>query len=106
MGGRRFTWSNVDGTKFSKIDRILLSAGFLSTWPNPAVVALPRLYSDHNPLILDTGRVDFGPVPFRFFNSWLSMDDLSTVATALSMGSTVFSGSSNTPRMISKIGGF
>ncbi|KAJ9545418.1 hypothetical protein OSB04_025125 [Centaurea solstitialis] len=82
MGGRRFTWSNAEGTKFSKIDRIFLSAGFLSRWPNPSVIALPRLYSDHNPLFLDTGKIDFGPVPFRFFNSWLIMDDLSAVVNS------------------------
>lgn len=39
--------------------------------------ALPREYSDHCPLVLQTTSIDFGPSPFRFFNSWLSYPGLS-----------------------------
>ncbi|KAJ9558313.1 hypothetical protein OSB04_012927 [Centaurea solstitialis] len=35
-----------------------------------------RLYSDHCPIFLDCNRLDFGPVPFRFYNSSLLVDSL------------------------------
>jgi len=37
-------------------------------------VALPRELSDHPPIILSTVRRDFGPPPFRFYNSWILRD--------------------------------
>ena len=40
---------------------------------------MQKLYSDHNPIVLDTGTRDFGPVPFKFYNSWLLSDSLRLV---------------------------
>ncbi|KAJ9543996.1 LOW QUALITY PROTEIN: hypothetical protein OSB04_023703 [Centaurea solstitialis] len=79
LGGRRFTWKSGDGLKHSKLDRFLLSRGFLNIWNNPGAFALQSLYSDHNPIVLDSGSHNFGPVPFKFFNSWLFSDDLEGV---------------------------
>lgn len=64
----------------SKIDRVLVCHGFRDRWPNATLQTLPwESWSDHCPLLLQTMANDFGPLPFRFFNSWLQypgFDDL------------------------------
>ncbi|PWA38384.1 cytochrome P450 [Artemisia annua] len=79
MGGRKFTRMNKHGTKLSKLDRILVSNHFIAKWPNAQLLALPRDLSDHCPIILKTHSVDYGPIPFKFFNSWLLNDELNTL---------------------------
>lgn len=78
--GTRFTYLWGRGEKLSKIDRILVCDDFLNRWPNAKLTALPREgWSDHTPLLLQSVASDFGPSPFRFFNSWLKIpgfDDL------------------------------
>jgi hypothetical protein len=69
--GRTFTWSHPNGVSMSKLDRFLLSEGWVDTWTNPVVWALPRDVSDHCPIILRYNDVDWGPRPFRFKNFWL-----------------------------------
>ncbi|KAJ9560359.1 hypothetical protein OSB04_005519 [Centaurea solstitialis] len=76
LGGRKFTWSRVDGSKASKLDRFLVSRNFLSVWPLLNVVALPRVHSDHCPILLNADGEDFGPVPFKIFNSWIKIPSL------------------------------
>lgn len=46
---------------------------FIGTQPLFTVLALPMEHSDYSPLILTASHVDFGPSPFRFYNSWLDM---------------------------------
>ncbi|GJV79048.1 hypothetical protein Tco_1514918 [Tanacetum coccineum] len=36
--------------------------------------ALDRLWSDHNPILLHVTKEDFGPSPFKLYNSWLLRD--------------------------------
>lgn len=50
----------------------------MAKWPNAELKALSREYSDHYPLFLKSLQVDFGPIPFKFFNSWITNGDLST----------------------------
>ncbi|GJW89861.1 hypothetical protein Tco_0167414 [Tanacetum coccineum] len=50
---------------------MFVSRHFISKWPNAQLLALPRDLSDHCPLLLKTHSSDFGPIPFKFFNSWL-----------------------------------
>ncbi|XP_022014567.1 uncharacterized protein LOC110914058 [Helianthus annuus] len=38
-----------------------------------------RYKSDHSPLLLKMGSRNFGPKPFRFYNSWLGRDDFGTI---------------------------
>lgn len=87
MGGRKFTRMNKFGTKLSKIDRILVSSNFVSKWPNAQLTILSRNLSDHCPIILKTHSTDFGPIPFKFFNSWLLNSEFPLIV----------SGSWNTP---------
>ena len=45
------------------------------------VTANPRELSDHSPVSLTSEVVDFGPAPFKFFNSWLLSEGLDQVVT-------------------------
>ncbi|GKD72978.1 RNA-directed DNA polymerase, eukaryota, reverse transcriptase zinc-binding domain protein, partial [Tanacetum coccineum] len=74
LKGRSFTWMNKVGTKMSKLDRFHVSNSVMDTFPDLKVTALPRGYSDHLPLMLHNKKVDYGPLPFKFFHSWLHRD--------------------------------
>ncbi|GJS31865.1 putative RNA-directed DNA polymerase, eukaryota, reverse transcriptase zinc-binding domain protein [Tanacetum coccineum] len=78
-GDRKFTRMNKNGTKLSKIDRILVTQQFLSMWPYTKLTALPRDLLDHCPIIIKTHHDNFGPIPFKFYNSWLLNDELGTI---------------------------
>ncbi|GKB47601.1 RNA-directed DNA polymerase, eukaryota [Tanacetum coccineum] len=82
IGGRKFTYINSDASKLSKIDRFLASSSFSEIWPIAHVTALPSEFSDHCPLILSTSSSDFGPCPFKFFNSWLNHVELQTIVVS------------------------
>ncbi|KAJ9556592.1 hypothetical protein OSB04_011206 [Centaurea solstitialis] len=58
LGGRKFTY--------------LVNQNFLDIWPLANALALPRVLSDHCPILLDSQGNDFGPTPFKLFNSWLN----------------------------------
>ncbi|XP_021995704.1 uncharacterized protein LOC110892874 [Helianthus annuus] len=79
MGGAKFTYITPDGSKHSKLDRIFVCDGFMDTWPNASLTALPREKLDHRPLILQVSSGNFGPIPFRFFNTWLQEPELADV---------------------------
>ncbi|KAI3497002.1 hypothetical protein L1887_39382 [Cichorium endivia] len=71
MGGRKFTHAWENGAKLSKLDRFLVCHKFMNLFPASSVTALNRHLSDHSPIILCSEKIDYGPPPFRFFNSWL-----------------------------------
>ncbi|KAJ9559912.1 hypothetical protein OSB04_005072 [Centaurea solstitialis] len=71
--GRRFTRSSKDGRKLSKLDRFLVSSNFFPIWNNPLVQVLPQTIADHCPLVLQVEDYNYGPKPFRFFDSWLNI---------------------------------
>ncbi|GKC59183.1 RNA-directed DNA polymerase, eukaryota, reverse transcriptase zinc-binding domain protein [Tanacetum coccineum] len=52
LEGRSFTWMNKVGTKMSKLDRFLVSNSVMDTFLDLKVIALPRGYTDHIPLML------------------------------------------------------
>ncbi|KAJ9553154.1 hypothetical protein OSB04_017199 [Centaurea solstitialis] len=79
LGGRSFTWMSSDCSKLSKLDRFMVNDGFLNRWPLSNSLALPRLFSDHCPILLTTVCKDFSPSPFKLFNSWLADPDLETL---------------------------
>ncbi|GKA97686.1 cytochrome P450 [Tanacetum coccineum] len=81
MGGRKFTRMNKFGTKLSKIDHILVCNRFISKWPNEQLMELPRELSDHCPLVQRTHSDNYGPIPFKFFNSWLSHGEFPTIVS-------------------------
>jgi endonuclease/exonuclease/phosphatase family metal-dependent hydrolase len=53
LHGGQFTWSN--NRVWSKIDRFLLSLEWEEHYPDVSQRRLPRLLSDHFPLLLDCG---------------------------------------------------
>ncbi|KAD7477719.1 hypothetical protein E3N88_00855 [Mikania micrantha] len=79
LGGKKFTHMTGSGDKLSRIDRVLVCDGFMNKWPMGSVKALNREYSDHSPLLLSIKELNFGPTPFRFYNSWLELDSLDKV---------------------------
>ncbi|XP_071698999.1 uncharacterized protein [Rutidosis leptorrhynchoides] len=75
LGGRTYTHINDDGRKFSKLDRYLVSENFIQQWPNINVLVLDKKHTDHCPLILKDGDLDFGPKPIKAFDEWLKHKD-------------------------------
>ncbi|KAJ0754284.1 putative RNA-directed DNA polymerase [Helianthus annuus] len=84
MTGRKFTYSSPDGRKQSKLDRFLVNSDFFAKWPDASVVVVPTVLSDHSPIILKTVLCNFGPKPFRIFDSWFDKPGFhNTVVSAL-----------------------
>ncbi|GJW25680.1 hypothetical protein Tco_0039491 [Tanacetum coccineum] len=65
---------NKARTKLSKLDRFLISDEVLEILPDICINALDRLWSDHTPILFHISKSDFGPIPFKLYNSWLSLD--------------------------------
>ncbi|XP_071727736.1 uncharacterized protein [Rutidosis leptorrhynchoides] len=76
LGGRKFTRVSDDGLKMSKLDRFLVSDDFLSFWNDLKVVALDRSVSDHCPILMSDGEVDFGPKPFKIYDDWFGVEGI------------------------------
>lgn len=79
LSSRYFTWSNSQGDHiFVVLDRVLTSVSWDAHFPLSSLVALPKVGSDHTPLVLDTGaRKNFSPKLFRFEKWWLSQPGFS-----------------------------
>ncbi|GJV37784.1 RNA-directed DNA polymerase, eukaryota, reverse transcriptase zinc-binding domain protein [Tanacetum coccineum] len=75
LGGKWFTRMNNLGSNHNKIDRFLVSNHVIQKWPNSYVLALTREFSDHSPILLRNTSLDFGPIPFKIYNSWIEHVD-------------------------------
>ncbi|GKC76929.1 RNA-directed DNA polymerase, eukaryota [Tanacetum coccineum] len=73
LEGYSFTWAHPSATKMSKLDRFLMTNGFLSAFPHISALCLDRHLSDHRPILLKEIISDYGPTPFRFYHSWLEL---------------------------------
>ncbi|KAF7815199.1 reverse transcriptase [Senna tora] len=78
--GHKFTWYNKrpDGhTVFERLDRFLSNTQWLHIFPEAVVHHLPRIKSDHNPLLLCTNPAyQYRPSrPFKCEQIWLSQLD-------------------------------
>ncbi|KAL4290498.1 hypothetical protein GQ457_14G024150 [Hibiscus cannabinus] len=78
--GRRFTWFGPTG-KRSLLDRFLVSDSWLQNQSDLVVQALQRSVSDHVPLLLSSLVMDWGPIPFKFFNAWLQVEECTKTIT-------------------------
>ncbi|XP_028076106.1 uncharacterized protein LOC114278281 [Camellia sinensis] len=68
--GRKYTWCNTqESQNWSRIDRVLLSLEWLIHF-KLKLWGLPRLISNHCPLLMMEDERDWGPKPFRFINGW------------------------------------
>ncbi|GJX30644.1 putative RNA-directed DNA polymerase [Tanacetum coccineum] len=105
MGGKRFTRMNNLGSKHSKLDRFLVSNHVLQLCPNSNVTALPREFSDHTPLLFKNAAPDYGPTPFKLYNSWLDHSEFPVLLEA-SWSLSVFGLPSTSPSSTSLASGF
>ncbi|KAK3189155.1 hypothetical protein Dsin_028716 [Dipteronia sinensis] len=81
MQGFKFTWSNRrEKASWARLDRFLISPLILSWFPNLVQKSLPCNLSDHNAIIIKVPLVDWGHIPFWFFNGWL--EDKALIASA------------------------
>ncbi|GJW04159.1 RNA-directed DNA polymerase, eukaryota, reverse transcriptase zinc-binding domain protein, partial [Tanacetum coccineum] len=81
LGGHLFTRINKHGDKLSKLDRFLTSDSFAPLLQKYSAHVLDCHISDHRPILLTPLSVDFGPTPFKIFNSWLLDKNLQTTIT-------------------------
>ena len=72
----RFTWTNRQNPPIMCVlDRVLVSNAWEDKFSLTSVVTGPRLGSDHNPLIVDTGGNVLGQqYYFRFSTHWLQQE--------------------------------
>ncbi|XP_028102784.1 uncharacterized protein LOC114302020 [Camellia sinensis] len=71
MIGRKYTWCNaLNGNKWSRIDRFLINPEWMERFKFK-LWGLPRVASDHCPIVLMEDEKDWGPKPFKFLNAWL-----------------------------------
>ncbi|GKC44027.1 putative RNA-directed DNA polymerase, partial [Tanacetum coccineum] len=48
---------------------------FFDTWKDASVSVLSRSHSDHCPIMLKSGSLNFGPKPYKVFNKWIGNAD-------------------------------
>lgn len=73
--GQKYTWSNMrrNNPIFERLDRGWVNLEWMATYPNSSLWTLPRVTSDHCPLVvkLDHPIPRLGSRPFRFEPMWL-----------------------------------
>ena len=75
LEGASFTWFNDSGLpSMSRIDRVLVSLDWEEHFENVSQRVLPRVLSDHCPLLLEAGVVRRGRSAFKFENMWLEAE--------------------------------
>jgi hypothetical protein len=77
LSGGLFTWSNnLENPTLEKLDQILINGAWENLFPLTGARKIPRVMSDHNPIIMDTKEiVEVKSREFRFEKSWLLHPD-------------------------------
>nr|KYP52746.1 hypothetical protein KK1_025491 [Cajanus cajan] len=82
LHGRKYTWYKSDGSCMSRLDRFLVSDGWLAAWSNTVQWGLEIAWSntvqwglergvfDHCAVLLKNEEVNWGPKPFRVLDCW------------------------------------
>ncbi|XVF85700.1 hypothetical protein PTKIN_Ptkin17bG0137400 [Pterospermum kingtungense] len=73
--GGQFTWSNK--RTHCRLDCFLVAPEFFIAFPNLVQNLGPRSLSDHNIISLESVDVDWGPIPFKFYNHWRDIEGFS-----------------------------
>ncbi|KAK2435690.1 hypothetical protein QL285_020733 [Trifolium repens] len=71
ISGKKFSWFSSYGSSMSRLDRFLLSEGFIEKGGITNQWIAARDISDHCPIWLVSNNLDWGPKPFKFNNCWL-----------------------------------
>ncbi|KAK1312236.1 hypothetical protein QJS10_CPA07g00623 [Acorus calamus] len=67
-----FTWSNMrEAASMARLDRALVSTEWEDSFSGCTLTGLPRVCSDHSPLLLSGGALERHRSTFRFENWWL-----------------------------------
>ncbi|XP_047259646.1 uncharacterized protein LOC124892401 [Capsicum annuum] len=75
LQGAHFTWSRGDNiVQASRIDRFLISTEWNDSFRAIKQSALPKVISDHKPILLESGDWDVSPSYFKFENMWLQSE--------------------------------
>lgn len=81
--GPMFTWYNLRHNQIyikERLDRCLGNVHWCASQPSSQLFTLPKLGSDHRPILLDTNPLEIrGPLLFRFEHTWTTHDDCFTV---------------------------
>lgn len=78
MNNQSFTWSNMQrNPTMARLDRFLVSTEWDQEFPLTKVESLPRVTSDHFPILLSSeSNVPRTRKIFRFEDVWLTHEDL------------------------------
>ncbi len=75
MGNQNFTWSNMQRSPtLARLDRFLISTEWDLAFPLSKVMVVPRITSDHSPILLNTGD-KLCKRFFRIEEVWLERED-------------------------------
>ena len=75
LKGGPFTWrGGLNGRSMLRLDRFLVTANWENKFSNAVQNTLPRLVSDHCPILLDSEGIKLGIHPFRFEITWLKYE--------------------------------
>jgi len=78
LEGGRFTWSSHEEVPvLSHINRFLFTSEWEDNFQGMHQVILPKITSDHFPIILRGKQVFSVKRPFKFKNMWLEVDGFS-----------------------------
>ncbi|CAN6206900.1 unnamed protein product [Urochloa humidicola] len=73
---RLFTWSNHRANPtLARLDRVFFNVAMNTSYPSSTLTSLPKLTSDHTPLLLKISTDIPKPNLFRFENAWLKDRD-------------------------------
>lgn len=76
--GPAYTWTNKQYTSnliFERLDRVVATVGWNNVFPHAHVNHLPRIRSDHTPILLRTNDKPLPKPKFRIENWWFNVED-------------------------------
>ena len=82
LSNRKFTWGNNQSNLImSNIDRVFCNVEFDQIFPLASISSLPRLGSDHTPILWESGvNTPQKPYIYRFEKWWLMRADFKSLA--------------------------
>ncbi|KAK1290371.1 Transcription factor bHLH87 [Acorus calamus] len=77
IANHQFTWSNMrEEPSLARLDRVLIDEEWEGLFPGCRIWGLPRVVSDHLPLLLESERSRRPPGPFRFEAWWCEIEGM------------------------------